>query len=144
MPKRWSKLQRRLYTLIDPTLDFQIHCALYEMNSKYGYHGAKLPRYFITIDKRIVFDYPKDFIDQTEVYTASYPWNTDIGRLSHLIEEYIQRPESEILNPFEDDHWGITDILRVCDKRVGKRRLIRMKSIITNEELLKIVHKRLS
>ena len=61
MAKRWSKLQSRLYRLIDPALNFQIHCAVYEMNSNGGWHGNKLPRYFITIGKEIVFDYPKDF-----------------------------------------------------------------------------------
>lgn len=37
MAKRWSKLQSRLYNLMDPDIDFQIHCALYEMNSNDGY-----------------------------------------------------------------------------------------------------------
>ena len=27
MSKRWSKLQKRLYNLIDSKIDFQIHCA---------------------------------------------------------------------------------------------------------------------
>lgn len=47
MPKRWSKLQSRLYNLIDPNLNFQIHMAVYEMNSNDGWHGNKLPRYVI-------------------------------------------------------------------------------------------------
>lgn len=49
MGKRWSKLQSRLYNLMDEKAEFQIHCALYEMNSNDGYHGNKLPRYFITM-----------------------------------------------------------------------------------------------
>ena len=39
MGKRWSKLQSRLYNLMDEKAEFQIHCALYEMNSNDGYHG---------------------------------------------------------------------------------------------------------
>lgn len=39
MAKRWSKLQSRLYNLMDPFVNFQIHCCLYEMNSNDGYHG---------------------------------------------------------------------------------------------------------
>ena len=65
--RRWSKLQSRLYNLIEPSVNFQIHCALYEMNSNDGYHSLKLPRYFITINKEIIFDYPKDF-DTTKRY----------------------------------------------------------------------------
>ena len=137
MAKRWSKLQSRLYKIIDPAIDFQIHCAVYEMNSNDGYHGSKLPRYFITVDKKIVFDYPKNY-DKN-----SYPWDTDISEISDVIEEYIQCPKSELFHVFENDKWGITDILRVFDKRIGKRRLIELKNNITDETLLELINRRL-
>ena len=87
MSKRWSKLQSRLYNLMDESINFQIHCALYEMNSNDGYHGSKLPRYFITIEKEIIWDYPTDF-DSTQKYGFnSYPWDTDISIISDVIEE---------------------------------------------------------
>lgn len=143
MSKRWSKLQSRLYNLMDPTIDFQIHCALYEMNSNNGYHGNKLPRYFITVGKKIVFDYPKDF-DTTRNYGFnSYPWDSEISEISEVIEEYIQCPESQLMAKFENDNWGITDILRVCDRRIGKRRLHKLKNTIKDEMLLEIIEKRL-
>ena len=144
MPKRWSKLQSRLYNLIDDSLDFKVHCAVYEMNSNDGYHGSKLPRYFITIDKEIVFDYPKDF-DTSEKYGFnSYPWDTDISAISDIIEEYIQCPDTELMNRLEKDKWGITDILRVCDRRIGKRRLKDLREKVTNEVLLKVIDRRLN
>ena len=144
MSKRWSKLQSRLYNLIDPKIDFQIHCVLYEMNSNDGWHGNKLPRYFITIGKDIVFDYPKNF-DTTEKYGFnSYPWDTDMGDISNMIEEYIQTPALDLFKKFDEDKWGITEILRVCDRRIGKRRLQEMKGTIDNEILLGIIEKRLS
>lgn len=96
MGKRWSKLQARLYNLMDPMVDFQIHCALYEMNSL-GHHGNRLPRYFITIDKEIVFDYPRD-IALDKKYT--YLWNNDIEKMSDLIEEYIQCPNEKLFDGF--------------------------------------------
>ena len=145
MPKRWRKLQSRLYNLIDDdSIDFQIHCAVYEMNSNDGYHGSKLPRYFITIDKEIVFDYPKDF-DTSEKYGFnSYPWDTDISAISDIIEEYIQCPDTELMNRFEKDKWGITDILRVCDRRIGIRRLKALRKKVTNEVLLDVIERRLN
>ena len=144
MSKRWSKLQSRLYNIIDPDINMQIHFSLYEMNSNDGWHGNKLPRYFITIDKEIVFDYPKDF-DTTKKYGFnSYPWDTDISGISNVIEEYIQSPKDKILKEFSNDKWGITDILRVCDRRIGKRRLRQLIDSTSNEVLLKIIHKRLN
>lgn len=144
MSKRWSKLQSRLYKLMDNSIDFQIHCSLYEMNSNNGYHGSKLPRYFITVGKDVICDYPKDF-DTTEKYGInSYPWDCDISNISDLIEEYIQRPADKLMDNFENDKWGLTDILRVCDRRLGKRRLKLLKDKVTNKILLKIIDKRLS
>ena len=144
MPNRWSKLQSRLYNIIDPEINFQLHCSLYEMNSKDGWHGSKLPRYFITIDKDIVFDYPKDFDTKDEYGFTSYPWGPDISDISCMIEEYIQTPTGGLLNKFENDKWGITDILRVCDRRIGKRRLEKLQSTVENEILLGVVERRLN
>ena len=144
MSKRWSKLQSRLYNLIEPTTKFQIHCALYEMNSNDGYHTLKLPRYFITIDKEIIFDYPKDCDMTWKWGVNAYPWDTDISVISQLIEDYIQCPKSELMNSFEDDRWGLTDIFRVCDRRIGKRKLCELRDTITNETLLRIIDKRIN
>lgn len=143
MGKRWSKLQSRLYNLMDEKAEFQIHCALYEMNSNDGYHGNKLPRYFITIGKDVVFDYPKQF-DMTLKYGwNSYPWDCDISDISDMIEAYIECPENELMQPFTDDKWGITDILRACDRRIGKRRLIQMHDETENAVVREIIEKRL-
>ena len=143
MSKRWSKLQSRLYNIIDPDINMQIHCSLYEMNSNDGWHGNKLPRYFITIAKDILFDYPKD-LDSTKKYGFnSYPWDTDISGISNVIEEYIQSSKDKIANEFSNDKWGITDILRVCDRRIGKRRLRQIRDNTDNEVLLNIINKRL-
>lgn len=143
MPKRWSKLQSRLYSLMDPAIHFQLHCALYEMNSNDGHHANKLPRCFITVGKEIVFDYPRDF-DTTRKYGRnSYPWDTEICEISNMIEAYIQRPEADLMQPFEGDVWGLTDLLRVCDRRVGKRRLRQLQDSTTSQPLLHIIGRRL-
>lgn len=128
---------------MDSDIEFQIHAALYEMNSNDGHHGNKLPRYFITIGKEIVFDYPKDF-DTTEKYGYnSYPWDTDMGDISDLIEAYIERPVEKLMLPFEDDKWGLTDILRSCDRRIGKRRLKEMFDATEDNRSREIIIKRI-
>lgn len=143
MGKRWSKLQSRLYNLMDEKAEFQIHCALYEMNSNDGYHGNKLPRYFITIGKDVVFDYPKQFDTTLKYGWNSYPWDYDISDISDVIEAYIECPENELMQPFTNDKWGITDILRACDRRIGKRRLIQMHDETENAVVREIIEKRL-
>ena len=56
---RWSKLQTALYQIIDPNIKFQIHCVAYPMRSKTGYANDDMPRYWITIGKKIIWDYPQ-------------------------------------------------------------------------------------
>ena len=144
MSKRWSKLQSRLYRLMDPAINFQIHCTLYEMNGNAKYHGSKLPRYFITVGKEIVFDYPKYFNTAKSDGEIIYPWDDKICAISNVIEEYVQRPKEELFCPFENDEWGITEILRVCDRRIGKRRLRELMENITNDVLLEIIKARIN
>lgn len=144
--KRWSKLQKELYLIIDPDLDFQIHCAKYRMNSQYG--STELPRYWITLGKEIIFDYPKQFIDENgnicdlngKVSNCPYPYKTDISEISGIIREYIDTPKNEIFDKsFEDDHFGIIPILKASDKRIGKKRLEILKNRTENKVTDKII-----
>lgn len=137
--KRWSSLQRELYKLIDEKIDLQIHLSIYRMKSQYG--SADLPRYWITLDKEIVFDYPKQFADNGE--RSFYPYITDVPHISELIREYIDTPKDELFTRrFENDHWGLADILRAADKRIGKRRLELLKNTADNMAVQKIIEQR--
>ena len=117
--KHWSKLQKKLYTVIDEDIDFQMHCTVYRMNSQRG--SAGLPRYWITLGKEVIFDYPKDFAQNTE----GYPYETDISEISDLIREYLDTPAGDLFEKeFSDDRWGLAAILKAADKRIGKSKLV--------------------
>ena len=73
----------------------------------------------------------------------SYPWCCGISDISNVIEEYIECPKEELMKMFVKDKWGITDILRICDRRIGKRRLKEIKENTDNEVLIKIIDKKL-
>ena len=116
----WSKLQKSLYLIVSDKADFQIHCSVYRMKSQRG--STDLPRYWITIGKEIIFDYPKQFINSEE--NKNYPYETQISDISDCIREYIDCPVHLLLeNQFENDLWGLTDILKAVDKRFGKDKL---------------------
>ncbi len=117
MSKRWSKLQREIYKLIDESINMQIHCSIYRMDSQYG--STDLPRYWITLGKDIIFDYPKQFDRDV------YPYITEISNISDLIREYIDTPLEDIPDrQYEKDKWGLTDILKAADRRIGRKKLI--------------------
>lgn len=133
--RRWSKLQKELYLIIDSTINFQMHCSTYRI----GQYGNFIPRFLITLGKEIIFDYPKLFVmsGQRMVYHVPdngyedvyYPYEgihhiAGISDISDLIREYIDTPRSEILTKhFEHDYWNLTDIFRAADRRIGQRRL---------------------
>jgi len=145
--KPWSKLQRELYKLISDNLNFQIHCVAYPMNSVYG--STDLPRYWITLNKETIWDYPKQFVTKDGTVKnisgneVGYPYKTDVSDISELIREYIDTPKDDILNKvFENDHWGLINILRAADRRVGERRLCELKKKTHNIAANKIIEAR--
>ncbi|GMO41193.1 MAG: hypothetical protein Pg6C_01960 [Treponemataceae bacterium] len=146
--KPWSKLQRDLYKIIDEKIKFQIHCVAYRMDSQRG--STNLPRYWVTLGKETVWDYPKDFVkeDGTKNYldkkVDSYPYGSDVPDISDLLREYIETPREIIYEKhFKNDKWGLINILKSADKRIGKRRLIELKSKTHNIAANKIIEERL-
>lgn len=115
--KRWSKLQKQIYLIIDDKIDLQIHCSMYRMNSQQG--SVDLPRYWISLNKEIIFDYPKIATSK-----GAYPYITDISNISNLFREYLDTPKNQILTQnFTADEYGITDLLKAADKRIGVEKL---------------------
>jgi len=148
MPRRWSKLQREIYKITDGGINLQIHCAVYPMDSEYG--STDLPRYWITLDGEIIFDYPKQFVANDGTvrnysgFDAGYPYQTDISDISRLIREYIDTPKEEIFSKiFSNDHWGLVNILRAADRRIGARRLEKLKRKTHNIAARKVIQSRL-
>ncbi len=136
---QWSKLQKQLYLLRSPDVKFQIHCSVYRMRSKYG--STNLPRYWITINKKIIWDYPKDFIENKS--NNNYPYETDIKDISGLIREYIDTPKKNlIIKEFANDQWGLTEILVAIDKRTGKRQIPRLLEKFKDKKAIEIIKKR--
>ncbi len=90
------------------------------MKSERGSTG--LPRYFITLDKDVVFDYPKQFVnkklpDEMLKYSIDknvtlkvqelYPYVTEISDISDLFREYIDTPINDLYEKeFKSDEWG--------------------------------------
>ena len=144
MSARWRKLQREFYLLRADNLDFQLHCSAYRMSSQYG--STDLPRYWITLKGKTIWDYPKDFIGiqhPSRENPAHYPYATDVSAISELIRDYIDTSKNVLLiKPFETDHWGLINILRAADRRVGVRRLSELKSKTHNKAARRVIEAR--
>lgn len=130
--KPWSKLQTALYKVIDPKANFQIHQAVYKLNSNNPRSSQpyQLPRYWITIDKDIIFDFPKMF------ETRYRYWPEEVSSISNLLRDYIDTPKEELLVKDFKDAWGVTDILKLVDKRLGQRSF---EKIMQEQKLLRMI-----
>ncbi len=74
------------------------------MGSQYG--STDLPRYWITLGKETIFDYPKHFIHSESpdensriAYEALsiYPYSSETSEISNMLREYIDTPLSELM-----------------------------------------------
>jgi len=142
-----------MYNLIEPGLGVEIHCVAYRMDSQRG--NSNLPRYWITLDKETLWDYPKDFLDYPVFPTEMkgyrslvrwcYPYGGNVPDISALLREYINTPQTGLLERyFERDHWGLTDILNASDRRFGRKRLMLLKESTRSRAVQAILDKRLS
>jgi hypothetical protein len=115
------------------------------MNSACG--STDLPRYWITLGKETIWSYLGQFavpggatkrVDSSEL--TYYPFITDVPAISDLIREYIDTPASELLSKqFSNDHWGLVNILRAADRRIGQRQLPALRRKIHNIAALKVL-----
>ena len=144
-PKPWSKLQREIYKLLLPELKLQIHCRVYRMDSQRGH--TDLPRYWISLDKEIIWDYPKNFEkghlwEDTEYY-VQYPYVEDASDISALLREYIDTPKELLCaKEFAADRWGLAEILKAADRRLGREALHAMLDETENSAARKVLNKR--
>jgi len=134
--KPWSKLQREIEKLFTDELSIRIQCRAYRMDSQRG--STDLPRYWITLGKDIIFDYPKDFPPAN----ASYPYLTDVSSISRLIRDYIDTPVDDLLIKEFEDPWGLIEIFLAADRRIGRRRLRELGEKLSSDAAKLVLEKR--
>lgn len=76
--------------------------------------------------------------------TKIYPYGNDISDIGELIREYIDTPKEELFaKHFDADEWGLANILKAADKRIGKRRLQILAKNKKNQAMQKVIAARL-
>ena len=63
---------------------------------------------------------PRDFPEER----AKGTYNTVASEISEVIKEYIDTPRETLLSRiFERDKWGVIDMFRAVDRRLGRKSL---------------------
>jgi hypothetical protein len=74
----------------------------------------------------------------------AYPYSDEISDISNLMREYIDTPKDQLMSrQFENDYWGLINILRAADKRIGQRQLKALKSKTRNKAARKLIEQRM-
>ena len=144
--RRWSKLQKELYLVRASGINFQIHCCNYSLSGATHRTQVTAPRYWISLDKEIIWDWPHDFKKGPHYRRRifAYPYSDEISDISNLMREYIDTPKDQLMSrQFENDYWGLINILRAADRRIGQRRLKALKSKTGNKAARKIIEQRM-
>ena len=123
---RFSKLKKRIESLFSPDLNLQVHCTVYYWKGLSSNGDIfTSPRLWIALDKEIIFDFPKDHED-VRIPHPMHPsiknpvFDIDIHLVTDLIHEYIETPVKKLFDHvFPNDYFGLTDILKSADRRIG-------------------------
>ena len=161
--RRFSKLKKQIDGLFDPVLKMEFCCSAYPMRPKNGYANRSLPRFYVKLDKEIIWDFPKDFdVENWKVFS----WiRYDI---SALVREYIDTPVDELLeknfsseqnrpvNVMLRDAEGkfsrqtfekqdtvviisLTDLFKAADRRISKKKIMEWSPKAENNTAYKII-----
>ena len=143
--RRYSKLKKRIENLFAPDLNMKVYCNVYPSYSSRWFMPN--PRVWITLDKEIIFDFIKDFMKlQIPMHDGTYRtiFYEDVTDISHTIHEYIETPVNILFDHiFEKDCFGLTDILKAADRRIGKNRLLLLRERTQSEAAKKVIGNRL-
>ncbi len=132
---RWSQLQKLIYNIWCDDLHLQIHTNAFALPGT-----STVGRYWITLGKDIIWDVPRDFPDER----AKGTYNLAASEISEVIKAYLDTPRDEILSRvFEADRWGIIDIFRVSDRRLGRKSLEQLDTKALSQPAKKILQARL-
>lgn len=140
MPRRWSRLQKQIYNLLDKKISMQIHC-IGMNNDPDGNSFRGLGLYKVSVGKEIIWNFPKDFI----TYDYKYPDGGDcfsysVTDINLLVRKYIDTPKDALLwKQYENDWFKLTDLLKAADRRFGREKLLLFFKDCENEAVGKIL-----
>lgn len=158
--KRWSKLKTRIDSLFVPELQMQVHCQLYRRPKTRWLSAGGAVRFFVRLDKQIIWDFPGNF-DIKQLHPA---WWSSANGLSDLIREYIDTPVDSLLktqftgeavvfgNSFDwksdecithkIDDYQLTPLFLAADRRLGKSQLFHWAERQTNPVVYQVLQQR--
>ncbi|MFY2764621.1 hypothetical protein [Arenimonas sp. MALMAid1274] len=136
----WSKLERRLRDLPDPSLKLRFRFTAYRQEAiQTPWEGDAACKFWITQGKDTIWAVPRDRHPGDDA-DIGYSARRSPGWLVELAAEYLQLPRDQLLNWTPDwSGWGLPDLLKACDRRIGKRQFPALKALVTEPAALRLL-----
>ena len=126
---QFSFLKKKLENLFCLELRVQFYAEVIRIK---GSCSTTMPRYYLTLDSEVIWDYPKHFKKIERLHGS---WWTCGQRISALVKDYVNTPVKELLvKEFDDNRCqsrfindiplGLVELFLACDRRLGKERLL--------------------
>lgn len=114
---RWSRLRSLVEDLFVPGLRLQLHCTgIREAARRDPQTGVSRGVFQVRLGREIIWDFPGQFHDDGDGCSAA--------ELTALLRDYLDTPKAGLMTTeFAGDRHGLGDLLRVADRRIGRRRL---------------------
>ena len=136
----WSKLERRLRDLPDPALRLRFRFTAYRQDAiATPWEGDAACKFWITQGKDTVWAVPRDRHsgDRADI---GYAARRSPGWLVEMAADYLQQPRDRLLDWTPDwGGWGLPDILKACDRRIGRRQWAALREIIIEPVALHLI-----
>lgn len=126
MAKRWSKLKKLIEDLFASGLPLQIHCtAIRTTPDNEGSLAEVLGVFKVCLAKNVIWNFPRQFVNEETVYPdGGNQYSFGVRDLNELLRDYLDTPKNILLKKeFSRDFFGLTNILKAADRRLGLERL---------------------
>lgn len=153
----FSKLKKTIDNLFDEKLKMEFCCNSYPIRGQWGHHNS-IPRFYLKMDKEIIWDFPKDF----EVKDFPFYYWAGNNNITDLISDYINTPIAELLaKTFQYDthefviqqmetnnqstlviEYKLVTLFKAADRRLGKEQLLNWALQISNATVDRIIDMR--
>ena len=146
MAKRWSKLKKLVEDLFAPGLPLQIHCtAIRTTIHNEGSLAEVLGVFTVCLGKDVIWNFPRQFVNEETVYSdGGNQYSFGVRDLNELLREYLDTPKDVLLKKeFARDFFGLTNILKAADRRLGLERLEKHFKDYEQESVLKVLSVRI-
>ena len=136
----WTKLERRLRDLPDPALKLRFRFTTYRQEAiETPFAGDPACKFWITQGKETIWAVPRNR-HSGDSESIGYAARRSPGWLVELAAEYLSVARDQLIDWTPDwAGWGLPDILKACDRRIGKRQWPALKQRISEPAALRLL-----